>query len=164
MDWLPELIPLSDHGGNFTSYVDAVYRIFRRDFVTTQPVFRGRRCFCDARIDTDGRECGFWHITSEGAVETERTPDLRRCERIAWPRAIIEAAETPMVRVWEADRRRGGRGGRQTRIFLAPADFSYLVVLRPTSKAYVLITAFYLEHEHQRAKKRREYEEAVKNS
>ena len=164
MHWLPQLIPLSDHGGNFASYVEAVYRVFRRDFIASQPLFRGRRCYCDARPDTDGRECGFWHIITEGSVEVERTPDLRRCERIAWPRAIIEAAGTTLVRVWETTTQRRGRGGRQTRIYLAPEDFSYLVVLRQTSTGYVLITAFFIEYEHQREKKRREYEESLQNS
>jgi hypothetical protein len=86
---------------------------------------------------------------------------MRRCERIAWPRAIIEAADSPLVCVWESDRKRAGKG-RQSRISLSPADFSYLVVLRKTSKAYVLVTAYFLERQHQRDKKRREYEEAVK--
>ncbi|HYI07638.1 MAG TPA: hypothetical protein VEK57_01085 [Thermoanaerobaculia bacterium] len=157
MDWLPELIPLSDYGGDFHRYVEAVYRIFRRDFVLSQPLFRGRRCYCDTRMDTDGKEAGFWHVVTEGSIESERMPALRRCERIAWPRAIVEAADTPLVNIWEAERRRPGKG-RQVRLSLAPSDFSYLVVIRATSHAYVLVTAFYLEHEHQRKKKRREYE------
>lgn len=160
MDWLPELIPLSRYSGNFARYLEALYGIFRRDFVHTQPIYRGRRCYCDARPDgEDGRECGFWHIVTEGKSETDRTPSLRRCERIAWPRAIIEAADTSLVRKWESSRKRPGKG-RQTRLSMAPSDFSYLVVLRPTSSAYVLVTAFYLESERQREKKRKEYEEA----
>jgi hypothetical protein len=159
MDWLPELIPLSDYGGDFHRYVEAVYRIFRRDFIVSQPVFGRRKCYCDARIDSDGKEVGFWHVVSEGSVESERIPALRRCERIAWPRAIIEAADGPLVNVWESERRRPGKG-RQLRLSLAPSDFSYLVVIRPTSNAYLLVTAFYLEFEHQREKKRREYESA----
>lgn len=162
MDWLPELIPLSEYGGNFAAYVDAIYRIFRRDFVSSQPALRGKRCVCDARIDTDGRECGFWHIVTAGPDESSRQPDLRRCERIAWPRAIIEAADTSFVRVWESERRRVGKG-TQIRLNLAPADFSYLVVLRPTKFAYVIVTAFFIEHEYQRRKKQREFEAAEKS-
>lgn len=162
MDWLPQLIPLRDYDGNFHAYVEAVYRIFRRDFILSQPVFRGKRCFCDSRTDTDGRECGFWHIVTSGPGETAREPDLRRCERIAWPRAIIEAADTPFVYVWEAERRRKGKR-TEIRLNLAPSDFSYLVVLRPTKSAFVLITAFFIEHEHQRRKKQREYESAQKS-
>jgi len=160
MDWLPQLIPLTEYDGNFTAYVEAVYRIFRRDFVLTQPVLRGKPCFCDSRRDTDGRECGFWHIVTAGPIESEREPDFRRSERVAWPRAIIEAADTPFVRIWESERRRPGKR-TETRVNLCPADFSYLVVLRQTKAAFVLITAFFLEHDHQRRKKQREYEEAA---
>jgi hypothetical protein len=157
LDWLPQLIPLSEYGGDFSSYVDAVYRIFRRDFIYSQPLFQGRPCYCDVRPDSDGRECGFWHIVTTGRIETERVPDLRRCERIAWPRAIIDAADTSLVRVWPSERRRAGKG-TEMRLNLAPADFSYLVVLRPTKRAFLLLTAFFLEHEHQRRRKKLEYQ------
>jgi len=165
MDWLPGLITLKDYNGNFASYIDAVYRIFRCDFILNQPVFRGKPCCCDARPDSDGRECGFWHIVTSGDVESERRPDLRRCERVAWPRAIIEAAHMPLVRVWESERKRQGKG-RQNRVNLAPSDFSYLVVLKSTKTTFVLITAFFLEHDHQRRKKQRECEdfESAQNS
>ncbi|MNH30689.1 hypothetical protein D3C79_909980 [compost metagenome] len=33
-----------------------------------------------------GKEATFWHMISEGNDEAERLPDLRRCERIRWPR------------------------------------------------------------------------------
>jgi hypothetical protein len=161
MEWLPEIIPLSEHGGDFPAYLRAVYRVFRRDFVSSQPVFRSRRCFCDSRRDVDGMECGFWHIITDGRVEDERVPNMRRCERIAWPRAIIEASDSSFVRVWESDRKRPGEG-RQSRISLAPADFSYVVVLKPTAKAYILVTAFYVENDYQREKRRREYERSTK--
>ena len=29
-------------------------------------------------------------MISEGKVETERTPDISRCERIAWPRPMMD--------------------------------------------------------------------------
>jgi hypothetical protein len=32
-------------------------------------------------------------MIQEGRTEDERTPDLRRCERIRWPRPIIERLE-----------------------------------------------------------------------
>jgi hypothetical protein len=161
MEWLPALIPMSDYGGHFPSYLDAIYRIFRRDFILDRPSFRSRPCFCDTRPDSDGRECGFWHLISEGRIESERTPDMRRCERIAWPRAMIEAADTSLVHVWESMRRRPGKG-TESRLSLAPDDFSYLVVLRPTSKAFVLVTAFQIEAQYQRDRRRREYDDSTK--
>jgi len=37
---LPELIELSDFGGNFDTYLSAVYKIFKNDFIKNKPVFQ----------------------------------------------------------------------------------------------------------------------------
>lgn len=152
MHGLPDLIELRDFDGNVASYLDAIYRVYRRDFILSQPILRGRRCFSDTTKESDGRERGFWHIVTEGPIEEERLPNMRRCERIAWPRALIEAAETPLVRKWRREKKSGSSGRRDTRLYLAPPDFSYLVVLKDTRTAYVLITAFYVEFPNQRRK------------
>lgn len=36
----------------------------------------------------DGKEATFWHMIQEGRIEEDRTPDIRRCERIRWPKPI----------------------------------------------------------------------------
>lgn len=158
MDWLPALILLTDYDGDPRTYLNAVYRIFRRDFVVNQPFLEGRRCFCDSRDAGDGREVGFWHIVTEGKVEADRVPNIRRCERVAWPRAIIEAKGSVFVNAWEVDRVRAGKGKKDRRLLLAPTDFSYLVVLKRTSKAFILVSAYFLREEHERSKKRKEFE------
>ncbi len=38
----------------------------------------------------DGKEYTFYHITHKGNIENDRTPELRRCERIGWARPVIE--------------------------------------------------------------------------
>ena len=40
---LPELIELSQFGGNFAQYLEAVYEIFKNEFVLRRPSFRGIR-------------------------------------------------------------------------------------------------------------------------
>ena len=40
---LPELIELSEYGGDFARYLEAVYELFKRDFVKQKPSFRGIR-------------------------------------------------------------------------------------------------------------------------
>ena len=96
----------------------------------------------------DGKEAAFWHCTSEGDVEEERVPDLRRCERIGWPRRLIEAIGTDRGRWWKE------RPGRTRRACVALADFSYLVVLEEMSTHCVLVTAYPVEKEHSRKKLR----------
>jgi hypothetical protein len=99
--WLPALICLSDFGGNWDRYQQGLYEVFRRDFLEARLYFRGLPLRLKRHPLADGKEATFWHFTSEGHVEAERTPDLRRCERIAWPRPIIERVDDPAVKVWE---------------------------------------------------------------
>ncbi len=97
------------------------------------------------------KEATFWHIITKGNSESERTPDLRRCERIRWPRAIIDAASTESVKLWKNKRR------NEERIILALSDFSYIVVLADRGDYILLWTAYCVEHEHQRRKLEKEY-------
>src|SRR5690625_5054274 len=90
ISWLPPMICLSNHQGNWNNYFQVIYEIFHRDFVTSKPTFRGVRLGLKRHPEYDGKPATFWHMISEGSVEAERTPDLRRCERIAWPRPVIE--------------------------------------------------------------------------
>jgi hypothetical protein len=104
-----------------------------------------------------GKEATFWHIISEGEVESERLPDLRRCERIRWPRAIIDTSNFGFVKCWKTNRK------GDERIALALEDFSYVVVLADRGEFVLLWTAYYVEQEHRRQKLRKEYEGYTQN-
>ena len=39
--WLPELVRLEDHGGEWEEYINAVFAEFHRDFIESQPRFEG---------------------------------------------------------------------------------------------------------------------------
>ena len=43
----------------------------------------------------------YWHLISEGEVEWDRKPDIRRCERIAWARDILNNAEDKRIKTWD---------------------------------------------------------------
>ena len=143
--WLPPLVCLEDCNGNWTLYLNAVYGHFRNDFVKSCPSVEGRRCGIMRTPITDGKEATFWHIISEGKIESERVPDLRRCERIRWPRPIIEAMGSTRVCCWRRD-------AGQPRILLALPDFSYLVVLKDLGNYVLLLTAYCVEPGHHRRK------------
>ena len=102
--WLPALIRMEDYGGDWKRYVEAVYAIFRRDFIQSQPKFQ--ECWVRVRRDPleQGKEAGFWHCTTGGKDEDARTPEFRRMERIGWVRAIIEHTEYPAVTGWSVTR------------------------------------------------------------
>jgi hypothetical protein len=158
-DWLPDLWTLPDADGDWKTFIEEAYAIFRRDFVESQPRFEGLwvRCRRDP-VDEEGKVAGFWHCTSEGAEESSRNPALRRCERIAWVRAIIENSTEPCVDVWDNER----RGEMRTLLWYREKFLVVLAVrVRPRDgfRYYQLITAYDTPEEHRKRKLRQERDE-----
>jgi len=152
-DWLPPLVVLADYDGDWKRYIEAVFADFFRDFIQSQPQFQGKWVRCRRDPIYDGKEAGFWHCVSEGRDEDERTPDLRRCERIGWIRAVIEHADDSSVDVWTSKKK------RTLRIHLW-YDESYLVVLGIRKGYYQLITAHCTDRRHTQQRLRRERDRA----
>lgn len=155
-DWLPELVTLSDYAGDWDAYLEAIYRHFCHDFIATKPAFPNRRWAMKRHPLEKGKEATFWHLISEGEIEGERLPDLRRCERIRWPRPMVDAVASDHVKVWT------NRRHNEERVIIALEDFSYVVVLADRGEYILLWTAYCVEPEHRRNKLRKEYENARK--
>lgn len=156
LSWLPELVLLDQHDGNWDRYLEAIYQHFTDDFINSKPNYPGKRFALKRHPVEKGKEATFWHLISEGSTEAERLPVLRRCERIRWPRPIIEAMLTSRVRCWKSQRR------GETRVVLSLHDFSYVVVLADRESYILLWTAFYVEYEHRKEKLRMEFERSPK--
>lgn len=150
--WLPPLILLNDFGGDWERYLAAIYTQFRADFIDRKPSFRGTLLGLKRHPLLLGKEATFWHMTSEGEVEAERPPDLRRCERIAWVAAIIENSDNPEVKVWENER----KGERRICLWLEAED--YLVILAVRSGFILPWTAYLVQQDHTKRKLRKECE------
>jgi len=150
-DWLPPLVYLADHGGDWNRYVEALYAYYRQDFCDSQPMLNGRRVARRVTPVDQGKEACFWHLISEGRVESQRLPDPRRCERIRWPRPIVERAGDPPLKVWE------NRRGRDRRLCIWFEEADYLVVLVVRSGYYLLLTAYPVTHPHTRRKLQKEH-------
>lgn len=167
-DWLPPLISLAEHNGDWDSFERAVYAEFRAGWVRSmpelagEPGLAGKRMALKAHPLRAGRGCTYYHLTSEGDDEAARRPDEWRMERIRWPRAMVEAIGTGRVLVWRTGRRI--RGGRKPRVVIALPDFSYIVVLEDRGAYVLLWTAYAVAHKHQRAKLRRGYEDARRDA
>ena len=146
LEWLPSIATLADYQGAWKDYLEAIYEHFHRDFVRSKPHYTGKRFALKRHPMVDQKEATFWHLISEGSIESERIPDLRRCERIRWPRIMIEAIGTDDVHVWRNVR------GRNHRILIAVDDFSYVVVLEDREDYVMLWTAYPVEHAHSRRK------------
>ena len=158
--WLPALVPFDGDWSLLTEYVDLVYDGFVADFVRrAPPVFQGVRVSLRRRPEFEGKSYTFWHLVTEGQVEASRYPVIPRCERIRWPRAILEHAGTdPALHIW------GNRRRSDDRMLVSLPDFDYLVVLQerggpaPADRYNLLLTAYPVEQAHQRAKLRKECE------
>ncbi len=156
IEWLPELVLFEDFGGNWDNYFETVYSLFKADFVDNKPAYKGQKVGLKRLPLTNGKEATFWHLISEGKIEADRTPDIRRCERIRWPAQIIENSEDSRLKIWVETI------NNEDRIHLLCPQDRYLLVLA-IRQGYILPwTAFYMEHEHQVAKKLKKYEEHKK--
>lgn len=154
---LPELIEMSDFGGNFHAYLEAVYEIFKNDFIRNRPIFRGTRLGLKKYPEFEGKEATFWHMTSEGNDEQNRQPDMRRLERIKWPAFLINHSEHPYLRVWE-----NTRGGK-TNILILHIEESYVIILRKGNGYLLPWTAYLIEYPSRLRKFLKEYEEYIKS-
>jgi hypothetical protein len=151
-NWLPALVLMSDYQGNWEKYVEAIYAFFKTDFVDRETKFLSLNVRLKRYPLSQGKEATFWHLVSEGSEEDNRLPDIRRCERIRWPRPIIEHSNESVVKAWKNERR------SEVRICLWLEQQEYLVVLAQR-KGYVLLwTAYTVTKDHQKRKLQKEYE------
>lgn len=148
--WLP---PLLDFNGNWVLYLEDLYEFFKADFINMKPQFRGRPICLKNQPMSEGKNAAFWHLIQEGPVEADRLPDLRRCERIRWPKPIIENSEDPVLKVWTNIRK-----GKQ-RVLLWFEDEEYLVVLGERRRYLLLLTAYLVDQPHRKRKLMKEFKD-----
>ena len=150
--WLPPLVLFSDYRGDWERYLNALYSYFESDFLRTRPLFRGQRLGLKRHPLWEGKEATFWHMISEGRDEATRQPDLRRCERLRWSRAVIENSNDPAVKIWETTRR------NERRVCLWLKEEEYLVVLAERQGYLLPWTAYMVTRSHRKLKFQKEFE------
>jgi len=151
-EWLPDLVLLGDCGGDWNKYLDTLYEYFKADFIDSKPVYEGRRLGLKRHPMSHGKEATFWHMIQEGPEEEERVPDFRRCERIRWPRPIIEHSADTVIKVWKNERK------GEDRICLWLEEEEYLVILADRGNYILPWTAYMVDKPHRKRKLQREYE------
>lgn len=149
---LPEIITLEEFDGNFHNFYEEVYSIFKKDFVDTKPTYRGTKLRLKMHPYIEGKEYTFYHFTHDGDIETERLPNLRRLERIGYPRPIIDNSEHEILKVWKNNR------GRHERILILHEQENYIVILEDREDYILPWTAYYIDKEHRMRKLLKEYE------
>lgn len=159
--WLPYLEYFEKYKGLWSEYQEMLYSIFKHDFIDTQPCFEEKRVNIRRHPIEFGKEEAFFHITSQDYNKNgERLPDLRRCERIRWTRAFIENQCSPKIcnncegiKTWKELY----HGSERVHILLE--EERYMVVLELRKSYCLLITAFYIEHDHALSKQLKHYEQ-----
>lgn len=159
--WIPDLIYFDDYDGDWTAYQEALYLIYKQDFLDSQPIYEGKRVQVRKYPIEFGKEESFFHITCQDYQENhDRVPDFRRCERIRWVRKFIEnyncdptqCEDCEGIKVW-IECHKG-----KDRVHLLLEEERYIVVLEKREKYCLLVTAFYIEHDHTLDKKLKKYE------
>ena len=149
IDWLPEKI-LRVNFSSDSDFLKAVEEAYKNDFVRSVVCFRTilvkRKTY---PIRHNGEDASFWHITTSGNSEDSRVRSYDRCERIKWPKAIIENETDSLINVWQE--------GKRLLLHFRFSEFQlnekdYLVVLEKRNNYYVLWTAYPIEWEHTRQK------------
>lgn len=136
---LPALILFN---GDWEAYVDQVYSQYLDDIVTTPKIFRGKPVKARYNPATDGKGFSFWHLISEGSNEDDRTPDIRRCERISWIGWVIEQADSENPRIKNLVTTRTVRGRTTERLVLWCEDAEFVVILEERTQYFHLVTAY----------------------
>ena len=152
-DWLPQLVKRIDYENDWTKYIEAIYQHFKQCFIDNRTQFRGE-VVAVARGAVEGKETTFWHMISEGS-DGPGTLDDVRCERICWPKPIIEECDNRSLKVWQNKR------GSEDRLCILVEEGSYLVVLMPRTSDYKLLTAYVVEG-RRKAKLLKEHEQYTK--
>ena len=93
---------------------------------------------------------------AEGEDEANRQPDIRRMERIRFPKFVIENNQHNEILIWKNKR------GKDERIVLFNEQESYVVILTNRGKYFLFITAYLVEKVHRKKKLIKEYEAYIK--
>jgi hypothetical protein len=152
VEWLPPLVLFEDYGGNWDQYLDVLFKFFKEAFIDSSPTLEGMKVVLKRHPVEKGKEATFWHLISEGKSEKDRLPDLRRCERIRWPRPIIEHYDQPAIKFWVNERK------GEKRICLWIEGEEYLVVLAKRRGYVILWTAYLVTGTRRKMKLEKEYQ------
>ena len=155
-DWLPELVLLNDYQGVWEDYLAGIYKIFKDDFVNAKAKFRNKIIKIKKHPIEDGKEATFWHLISTGSTESERLPDLRRCERISWIKPTINHEKEEIINVWPQKRK------NKNRMAIWYESEEFMIILDIREEYFLLWTTFMVTEPHMKRKYQKEYMEFIK--
>jgi hypothetical protein len=147
---LPSLVTF---GGDWGSYVEKIYKIYIETIVNGSLKVDGYPVRCKFRPPSQEKGFGFWHIIQEGFTDEERTPDLRRCERIEWVSWMIKQLGKDIRITWWEEKR-----DREKCKLLWLEEEDYLIILAKRKNYWLLKTAYLTDRSHKRKQLQRNRE------
>lgn len=138
---LPDLFRFA---GDWPSYEESLYRIYLADIVKANLSFNGLPIRCQYRPPSKNKHFGFWHVISEGKIEDDRLPDLRRCERIHWIAYLITHTDTDAEISWWENKR-----GNNTHVVIWHELENFAVILAKRN-GYCLLKSAYCAETHRK--------------
>ena len=133
----PELVIFS---GEWEPHQEALFQIFKKAFLDNTVQFQGLPVRIKKHPAYKEKHFAFWHLISEGEKEEERTPDMRRCERLPWVSWVIENCEKCSdISCWENKR------GSQKHAVIWYEKENYVVILAKRKGYFLLKTAYLAE-------------------
>lgn len=155
---LTELISLDCFGGNYRKFECYLYDFFLNKIKNGGVTFLGKPLRVRRHPEYDGKEESFFHLTcKEQYGIQDRTLDLRRSERLHWIPQVLNSSHfgcpDDCFKVYE----------KKGRLHLLNVEDRYIIVLEVRIDYVLLVTAFYIEHDHSLRKKIKEYDEFIDN-
>ncbi len=166
--WLPKENELDIN--DYQNEMRKAYDIFYNDFITSKPKINGFEVMVRRypEDETNHRYSSFNHITTKdydkiqgnSSNYCDRYPDIKRIERIAWVRKIIEHYDCKPIQncncrgvmTWYEQYR------STYRMNIMLYDENFLIVLEKNKNGfYFLITAFYFDNVMERKKRYEKY-------
>lgn len=133
-------------GGDWFAYQEALYEVFLNTIWSAKLTFQGLPVNAKKQPEHKGKHFAFWHLTSNGEIEEEREPDLRRCERLAWVSwVILNVDRHPEITYWENKR------GNQRHIVVWCEGHNYAVILAKRNGYFLLKTAYVVDKRRAKA-------------
>ena len=158
IDWLPKKI-LETIFATLADFLSAVEESYKDDFVRSEVFYNNipvkRKKF---PLRHNGEDASFWHMTTTGSGEDNRKRSIERCQRIKWPKAIIQHCEDSLVNVWTEEKRILFHFKLSE---IDPTEKDYLVILDSRGKYLVLWTAYPIDWEHSRRKLLKRFRDAT---
>ncbi len=172
-EWLPEIVSVNPWTDN--TY-EMLYEIFCRDIRDRHLRYIGHDVWIFNDME-DGKEKIFWHLTTRECkreiiprrkqkfypygqkyTQTERLPDLRRCERLTWVKPLIEHPTEPEVLAWDYE-----EGDRTVKTYIWIKDYAFVVIMKkyPDGKRR-LITSFHINENYKRRDFENKYAHRIK--